>query len=97
MERYSTYQELSVSAAQAELGALLLNMKAAVSIRQTLVELGHKQQLMPFQTDNSTTNCVVMNKIQPEATKVTEMQFCWLRDHKAKNHFCFYWCPGTRN
>jgi hypothetical protein len=43
------------SAAEAELGALFINAKTAVSMRQTLTELGHPQPRTPMQTDNAPT------------------------------------------
>jgi hypothetical protein len=42
------------SAAEAELGALFINAKTAVSMRQTLIELGHLQPHTQMQTDNAT-------------------------------------------
>ena len=68
------------SAAEAELGALFMNAKLAVPIRQTLEEMGHKQPPTPIQTDNSTANGVITNKIQPKAMKAMDMRFYWLRD-----------------
>ncbi len=66
------------SAAEAELGALFINAKAAVSIRQTLEELGHPQPWMPIQTDNSTTLALLTNKILTKALKSMDMRFHWL-------------------
>ncbi len=37
-------------AAEAELGALFINTKTAILMRQTLVELGHPQPRTPMQT-----------------------------------------------
>jgi hypothetical protein len=42
------------SIAEAELRALFINDKTAVSMRRTLKELGHPQTQTPIQTDNST-------------------------------------------
>jgi hypothetical protein len=36
------------SAAEAELGALFINAKTAVSIQQTLIKLGHPQSRTPM-------------------------------------------------
>ena len=85
------------SAAEAELGALFMNAKLAVPIRQTLEEMGHKQPPTPRQTDNSTANGVITNKIQPKATKAMDRRFHWLRDRAAQEQFRFYWRPGARN
>jgi len=85
------------SAAEAELGALFINAKTAVSMRQTLVELGHPQPLTPMQTDNSTANALLTNKIMPKALKAMDMRFHWLRCRNAQGQFRYYWRPGTQN
>eukprot|EP01082_Thalassiosira_pseudonana_P012372 g11214.t1 g11214 contig5:382941-386300(-) len=85
------------SAAEAELGALYINAREAVWIRRVLEEMGHTQTKTPMQTDNSTAEGVVNNKIQPKRTKAMDMRFYWLRDQEAKNQFRFYWAPGATN
>jgi hypothetical protein len=75
------------SAAEAELGALFINAKTAVSMRQTLVELGHPQPLTPMQTDNSTANALLTNKIMPKALKAMDMRFHWLRCRNTQGQF----------
>jgi hypothetical protein len=72
------------STAQAELGALFLNAKEAVYLHQILTEMGHPQPRTPIQTDNTTTEGVINNKIQPKHTKAMDMQFHWLRDREAQ-------------
>jgi hypothetical protein len=66
------------SAAEAELGALYLNAKEAVYIRQILTKMGHPQPKIPIQTDNLMAEGVVNNKIQPKRTKAMDMRFHWL-------------------
>ncbi len=66
------------SAAEAELGALFIYAKAAVSIQQTLEELGHLQLQTPIQMDNSTATALLTNKILPKALKAMDMRFHWL-------------------
>jgi hypothetical protein len=51
------------SAAEAELGALFINAKEAVYLRQILIEMGHPQPKTPIQTDNTTAEGVINNKI----------------------------------
>jgi hypothetical protein len=63
------------SAAEAKLGTLFINAKAAVSIRQTLEELGHPQPWTPIQMDNSTALALLTNKILPKALKAMDMRF----------------------
>ena len=43
------------STAEAEYGVLFLNGQAAVSIKTTLIEMGHSQPPIPIQVENSTT------------------------------------------
>jgi hypothetical protein len=85
------------SAAEAELGALFINAKTAVSIRQTLIELGHPQPRTPMQTDNATAHALLTNKILPKALKAMDMRFHWLRCRDAQGQFRYYWRPGTQN
>ena len=85
------------SAAEAEMGGLFLNAKAAVPIRTTLEELGHKQPPTPMQTDNSTACGVINNEIQPKATKAMDMRFYWLKDRESQKQFRIYWRQGKLN
>ena len=85
------------SAAEAELGALYIVAQEAMYIRIILEELGHKQPPTPIQTDNSTAEGVVNNKVQPKRTKAMDMRFHWLRDRKLRDMLRFYWQPGTMN
>ena len=85
------------SAAEAELGALFINAKTAVSMRCTLEELGHPQPRTPIQTDNLTAHALLTNKILPKALKAMDMRFHWLRCRGAQDQYRFYWRPGTQN
>jgi hypothetical protein len=85
------------SAAEAELGALFINAKTALSMRTTLKELGHPQMQTPMQTNNSTAHALLANKILPKVLKALDMQFHWLRCHDAQGQFRYYWRPGTQN
>jgi hypothetical protein len=79
------------SAAEAELGALFINAKTAVSMRQTLIKLGHPQPRTPIQTDNATAHALLTNKILPKALKAMDMRFHWLRCRDAQDQFRYYW------
>ncbi len=65
------------SVAEAELGALYINAKEAVYIQQILIKMGHPQPKIPIQTNNSTADGVIINKIQPKRTKAMDMRFRW--------------------
>ena len=83
------------SAAEVELGALFINCKLAVPARKMLEELGHPQPKTPTQTDNSTANGLLNNKIIPKEMKSIDMKFHWMRCRDAQGQFRFYWIPGT--
>jgi hypothetical protein len=85
------------SAAEAELGALYINAKEAVHIRQMLREMGHPQPRTPIQTDNSTAEGVINSKIQPKRTKAMDMRYFWLKDREAQDQFRFFWRAGATN
>ena len=86
------------SAAEAEMGALYINTRKAVKERNILEELGHKQPPTPIQTDNSTAEGIVNNRVQPKRTKAMDiMRFHWLRDRANQKQFRFYWRPDTTN
>jgi len=82
------------SAAEAELGALYINAREAIPMRQLLEEMGHKQPAAPIQTDNSTALGVVTNNIQPRRTKAMDMRFHWLHCRDSQGQFRYYWRPG---
>jgi len=75
------------SAAEAELGALFLNAKEGVYLRQILIEMGHPQPCTPLQTDNTMAEGVINNKIQPKRTKAMDVRFHWLQDREAQGQF----------
>ena len=85
------------SAAEAELGALFINAKEAIHIRNMLEIMGYPQLQTPIQTDNSTAEGVINNKIQPKRTKAMDMRFNWLQCRKAQEQFRFFWRPGEQN
>jgi hypothetical protein len=85
------------SAAEAEIGALYLNAREAVYLRQILIEMGHPQPPTPIQTDNTTAEGVINHKIQPKRTKAMDMRFHWLRDREQRKQFRIYWRPGGAN
>ena len=85
------------AAAEAELGALFLNAKEAIYIRRMLHEMEHLQPCTPIQTDNSTVEGEINNKIQPKRTKAMDMRFYWLHCQEAQNQFRFFWRPGGQN
>ncbi len=82
------------SAAEAKLGALLINAKEAVHLRCILQEMGHFQPRTPIQTDNSTAEGVVNSRVRPKRMKLIDMRFEWLLDRERQGKFKIYWRPG---
>jgi hypothetical protein len=82
------------SAVKAELGALYINAKETVYLRQILPKMGHPQLPTPIQTDNTTAEGVVNNITQPKRTKAMDMRFHWLRDQEERNQFRSFLATG---
>jgi hypothetical protein len=74
-------------AAKAKLGALYINARKAIPMRQLLEEMGHKQPPTPIQTDNSTAHGVVTNNIQACQTKAIDMRFHLLCCRNSQGQF----------
>jgi hypothetical protein len=68
-------QAVMSSTMEAELGALFINAKTAISMSYMLEELGHPQPPTPMQTNNKTANDLLTNKIMPKASKAMDMYF----------------------
>ena len=86
-----------LSAAEVDLGALYVNAREAVYIHRILKAMGHKQGQTPLQTDNSMTEGIVNNRIQPKHTKLMDMRLHWPRDQESQEQFRHFWQPGTLN
>ncbi len=85
------------SAAEAKLEALCLNAKETVYLQQILREMGHPQPPTPIQTDNTTTEGMENNIVQPKRTKAMDMRFHWLWDQEERSQFWIFWRPGGAN
>lgn len=55
---------VTTSAAEAELGALFLNVQQAKIIQLTLIEMRHQQPQIPIHVDNTTMIGIVNNTIK---------------------------------
>jgi hypothetical protein len=66
-------------AAEAEVGALYINCREAISACHTLKFMGHPQSPTPMQTDNTTALGVVNNNVIKKL-KAMDMKYHWLRD-----------------
>jgi hypothetical protein len=78
---------VAASAAEAELGALLLDAQEAKVIRLVIEELGHLQPPTPIQIDNTTTVSIVKSTIKQQRSHVMEMRYFWILDGEAQKLF----------
>ena len=85
------------SAAEYDLGALLITAKETNTLRQTLIKMGWSQPPSTIQTDKSTAVGVVKKTIVPRCTKSMAMCFHWLCCCESKGKFRFYSPPGATN
>ena len=69
------------SAAEAELGASLMNSKDAKVIRLILTEMGHYQPPTPIHCDNKTAACIANDTVKKTSLTVDGNAF--LLDHRA--------------
>ena len=85
------------SAAAAEIGALFVNTRLAIPVRNLLIEMGHPQPPTPVQTDNTTAHGFVTKNLNPKATKSTDMNYWYMRDKQDQKQFNYYWKKGKGN
>ena len=85
------------SAAEAELGALFLNIKQGKVLRILLEELGHKQPPTPAHCDNSTATGIANDSMKKQRSRSMEMQFFWVTDQVKNGSFDVQWHPGAEN
>ena len=85
------------SAAEAELGAMVLNAKEAVPICCTFQELGHPQPLTPIVTDNTTVHGIACNVVKQKHSKAMDMRFYWIQDCIQQKQFASLWAPSEEN
>ena len=71
-----------------------MNAQEAILFITTLEELGHKQQPIPLQTDNSTANGIMNRTIKQKRSKAFDMRHWWLVDRCDQGQFKVYWAPG---
>ena len=90
-------RNVMTSAAYAEIGALFVNSRFAIPVRQLLEEMGHPQPPTSIQTDNTTFLGFVTKNLQPKATKSMEMNYWFMRDRQDRKQFKYYWKPGKSN
>ena len=85
------------SISEAEYGGIFMNAKAALPLRQALLDLGHNQPPTPIQTDNDTATGLANETIKQKHSKTVDMRFHWVRDRIGQKQFQVYWRPGSTN
>jgi hypothetical protein len=75
------------SAAEAEIGAVLINAKEGAVLRTTLEELGYPQPPTPMETDNTTATGYINGTIKQKRTKAMDMRFHWIKDRVKQGQF----------
>ena len=85
------------SAAEAEYGAIYTNAKAAVPLRQALIDMGHPQPATPIQINNDTATGLANQTIKQKHSKTVDMRFHWIQDRIEQGQFRVYWKPGATN
>jgi hypothetical protein len=68
------------SAAEAEIGAVFINVKEGAVLCTTLEELGHPHPPTPLETENTTATGYINGTIKQKRTKAMDMHFYWIKD-----------------
>ena len=88
---------VAASAAEAELGALFMNIKEGRIIRLTLAEMGHPQPPTPIHVDNTTAVGIVNNTIKRQRSRAMNMRYFWLLCQEAQRILHVRYHPGQEN
>ena len=59
--------------------------------------MGHLQLEMPLQTDNSTSEVIVIRTIVQKLSKAMEMNLYWLYNQENQKHFQVSWVSSLQN
>jgi hypothetical protein len=85
------------SATEAEYAALFMTGQAAISIRNTLADLGYPQGTTEFICDNKCAVGIANNTLKQKRSKTIDMRYHWIRDQVAAKIFSITWQPGNIN
>ena len=83
--------------AEAELGALYLNVKQGRIIRLALEEMGHPQPPTPINCDNLTTTGIVNGTVKRQRSRSMEKNYFYVIDQVNNKQFIMEWYPGHGN
>jgi hypothetical protein len=90
-------KHIAASAAEAELGALFLNVQEVKIIRLILEEMGHPQPPTPIHCDNSTAVGIANNTVKRQRSRAMEMRYFWIVNQVRNKHTQIVWHPGAEN
>ena len=90
-------KNVMASAAEAETGAVFKSCQAAVSLRETLTEMGHPQPATPVHVDNACAVGILNETFRQRRSKSMDMRFYWVRDRIRQNQFRIFWEKGSSN
>ena len=82
------------SAAEAELGALFLNIKQGRVLRLTLAEMGHTQPPTPIHCDNATAVGIANETVKKHRYRPMEMRYFYSCNQFKRGNFGVQWHPG---
>ena len=85
------------SAAEAETAGIFYNCQTAISIKQMLEALGHKQTATPVKTDNKTASSFVTDTFKQKRSKAWDVRYHWLSEQQKLRFFFIYWAKGVLN
>jgi hypothetical protein len=85
------------SAAEEEIGALFLNAKEGVNIRNILKEMGHSQLATPIQTYNTTVYGILRGTCKQQRSNAIDMRFYLVRDRAQQGQFDIGWGQSAQN
>ncbi len=85
------------SAAEAEYAALFMVGQAAVSIRNTLADLGYPQGATTLICDNKCAVGIAENTLKLKRSKTIDMRYHWIRDQVHLKNFFVTWQAGSSN
>ena len=88
---------VAASAAEAELGALFMNIKEGRIIRLTLAEMGHPQPPTPIHVDNTTAVGIANDTIKKQRSRSFEMRYFYASDQVKAGNFDVQHHPGAEN
>ena len=88
---------VAVSAAEAGLAALFLNVKETKILPLTLEEMGYPRPKTPIHVDNATVTGIVNSTIKRKRSQLMEMRYFWLLDQACQKYMSFIYHPGLEN